>query len=190
MNDSYCYDNSEVLINRLNITDPAKFKIADRKFTMLRIMDLIQNPLSGSFDANHLCKIHKYIFQDLYSWAGKYRTVEIAKGLFFCKSDYIDNMLTKIFKELKSENYLKNCSHADLPVRLAYYLGEINAIHPFREGNGRTQREFIRELALTNGATVYFSKATKKDMITASINSFRGDYTAMEILMRKITQFK
>lgn len=189
MSDGYCYPGSEVLINKLHISDPDRFALADRQLTMMRILDLLQKPVSGSFDAPHLCRIHFWIFQELYDWAGKYRTVEIAKGLYFCRTDYIEDMLQKIFTQLKSENYLKNCSRQELPVRLAYYLGEINAIHPFREGNGRTQREFIRELALSCGAQLNYRLTSRQEMLKASIESFQGDFTAMEILFRRIISF-
>ena len=86
----YCYPNSDVLINKLNIHDRDKLREAERKLTMLRLMDLLEKPVTGKFDFEHLRNIHKYIFQDIYSWAGKIRTVDIAKSNMFCKVPFIE----------------------------------------------------------------------------------------------------
>ncbi len=86
----YCYPNSDVLINKLNIRDNDILSEAERRLTMLRISDLIDNPIKGEFDLKHLQTIHKYIFQDIYDWAGEIRTVDIAKQNMFCKVQYIN----------------------------------------------------------------------------------------------------
>ena len=74
-------------------------------------------------------------------------------------------------KQLKDENYLSNLSKNELAERLAYYLSELNVLHPYREGNGRTTREFIRELALKNGYVLNLSKVSPSDFLSASIKS-------------------
>ena len=74
--------------------------------------------------------------------------------------------------------------------RLAYYFSEINALHPFREGNGRSQREFIRSLALKNGYLIYFEKASKEEMLIANKKSFMCDYEDMEKIMAKCIKKK
>ena len=183
MDVAYCYAHTEVLRNKLNIHDAAKIGIAERKLTMLRIADLLRRPIIGKFDTKHLCKIHEYIFQDLYTWAGQIRTVEIAKGTYFCKTEYISNMLNQLFAELREEKYLKGLRGSILVSRLAYYMSEINAIHPFREGNGRAQREFIRELALQNDVIIHYESVSAERMISASIESFNGNYGPMEELL-------
>ena len=161
-----------------------KLSIAERKLTMLRIADLLRRPVVGRFDLKHLCRIHEYIFQDIYSWAGQIRTVEIAKGTYFCKTEYITGMLNNLFNELREEMFLKELHGSKLVCRLAYYMSEINAIHPFREGNGRAQREFIRELALQNDVIIHYESVTAEQMINASIESFNGNYGPMEDLLK------
>uniref|UniRef100_UPI00402A711A Fic/DOC family protein n=1 Tax=Succinivibrio sp. TaxID=2053619 RepID=UPI00402A711A len=126
-----------------------------------------------------------YIFQAIYSWAGQFRMVNISKELLFCDVNFIEKELNKLFLKLKGENYLKDCSEDNIAAKAAYYLGEINAIHPFREGNGRTQREFIRELLLPTGFYVDYSRCNAKMMLYASINAFAGDYTLMTELFDK-----
>ena len=111
--------------------------------------------------------------------------VNISKELLFCDANFIEKELNKLFLKLKSENYLKDCTEDNIASKAAYYLGEINAIHPFREGNGRTQREFIRELLLPTGFCVDYSRCNAKMMLYASINAFAGDYTLMTELFDK-----
>ena len=111
--------------------------------------------------------------------------VNISKELLFCDANFIEKELNKLFLKLKSENYLKDCTEDNIASKAAYYLGEITAIHPFREGNGRTQREFIRELLLPTGFYVDYSRCNAKMMLYASINAFAGDYTLMTELFDK-----
>ena len=184
----YCYPDSNVLINKLDIRDLDKLHIYERKLTMLRLLELMDNPISGKFDLKHLQAIHKYIFQDIYEWAGKIRTVDIAKGNMFCNVKFIDNQAGKIFSKLKSEHYLAGLEEETFVKRLAYYFSEINALHPFREGNGRSQREFIKLLALKNGYLIHFDRISADEMISASQKSFLCDYTEMENLFKKCIQ--
>lgn len=182
----YCYPNSDVLVNKLNIKDIDRLHDAERRITMLRLDDLLNNPIKGNFDLKHLQSIHKYLFQDIYEWAGKIRIVDIAKSNMFCKVQFIDTQANEIFDKLKSDNFLKGISREEFVKKAAYYFSEINALHPFREGNGRTQREFIRELALHQGYSVHFADICENEMLSASIASFICDYEKMERLFDKV----
>lgn len=97
----YCYPDSDVLVNKLDIRDPNKLQIFERKLTMLRLLELIDKPIEGKFDLKHLQAIHAYIFQDVYDWAGKIRTVDIAKGNTFCNVRFISSQADVIFSKLK-----------------------------------------------------------------------------------------
>lgn len=186
----YCYPNSDVLINKLNIHDTDKLLEVERKLTMLRLMDLLEKPISGKFDLEHLRNIHKYIFQDIYPWAGKIRTVDIAKSNMFCKVQFIEMQAKEIFGKLQKDDYLKQLSKEKFAKRAAYYFSEINALHPFREGNGRTQRELIRQLACESGYILHFAAITETEMMEASIDSFVCDYKKMEALFTKIIEVR
>jgi cell filamentation protein len=141
--------------------------------------------MAGGFDARHLQSIHHYIFQDVYPWAGNFRTVDIAKdGHLFGLNQHIGSFLHKTFDDLRNERYLRALDQARFAGRAAYYLGEINAIHPFREGNGRAQREFIRQLALRNGYSIDWSRISRQQMIDASRQSFQKDNAGLEKLLR------
>jgi cell filamentation protein len=99
---------------------------------------LDDSPVSPSYDLPHLREIHERIFRDIYEWAGQIRTVGIAKGPMFCLPQYIDSSAAIVFRELHGEDCLRGLRRDAFVGRLAhYYLGEVNALHPFREGNGR-----------------------------------------------------
>ena len=183
----YCYPHSNVLVNKLGIEDAEKLRIAEREITSVRMANAKINVIKGNFDLLHLRKIHKYMFGDIYEWAGKIRWVNIAKGNMFCNYEFIESNADILFRELKQENFLKNASNEQIPLRLSYYLSEINVLHPFREGNGRTQRLFIEYLAENAGYNVDFSQVTDKQMIQASADSFLRDYTKMDAIFCSIT---
>jgi cell filamentation protein len=181
----YCYPGTEVLINNFNEHDPRVLSQYERMYTGARIIDLFKKPIQGKFDLSHLKAIHKYIFQDIYPWAGELRLVNISKEILFCDAQFIEKTISKVFDKLAQENYLRDCSEKNIAEKAAYYLGEINAVHPFREGNGRAQREFVRELLLPLGFKVDYSLCDPKMMLYASINAFAGDYELMTELFDK-----
>ena len=169
---NYCYANSNVLINNLNIQDNKKLQIYEAKITAAKLLSLRQKGIIGNFDLLHLNSIHKYLFEDIYPFAGKFRNENIAKGVFrFAEWEYIESELNNLLNKLKGEKYLKGISKKDLACKLAFYLSELNVLHPYREGNGRTIREFIRELALKNEYVLNLSKVSPKDFLNASIES-------------------
>ena len=180
----YCYPNSFVLKNKLNIQNADELKSAEREITSLRTAQAILIRIEGNFDFEHLKKIHYFLFGDIYEWAGKIRKVNISKGNQFCLCEFIQNQMDDIFKKLRRENYLKNCNDkSEIARKLAYYLGEINSIHPFREGNGRAQRMFVEHLAASLSYQLDFMKISSEEMLEASARSFVLDYEMMEELM-------
>jgi len=186
MNDLlYCYPDSDVLKNKLGIINQEKLHEVERKLTAIRINDLIRKPYRGRFDLDHLRGIHFYIFQDLYTWAGELRKVDIAKGNMFCRAMFLENQADVVFSGIRNDGFLEGLDYDQFVKRLAYHFSEINALHPFREGNGRSQREFIRELALYNHYAVDFSNATGKEMLDASVDAFLCKYGKMERLFDK-----
>jgi fido (protein-threonine AMPylation protein) len=132
--------------------------------------------------------IHHFLFQDAYASAGEFRTVPIAKGdSFFARPEHIGSELRKLFHQLAGERCLRGNDSKEFCERAAYYLGEINALHRFREGNGRAQREFIRELALEAGYEVVWELVTQDEMFAASVASFhQGSVAAFTMILGKI----
>ena len=184
---SYCYQDSCILKNKLGIKNIEELEEAERNITALRILQLKTGELRGEPNFKYLCKIHKHIFGDIYPWAGKVRTVDISKGNMFCNSQFIMENAKEIFDNLKRENYLQDYHDIDkMSERLSYYLSEINALHPFREGNGRAQREFIIVLARRAGYSIDFSKVSQEEMIKASEEAFYCNYERMNSIFSKI----
>lgn len=182
----YCYPNSNVLINKLNIKTHDELVAAEREITSLKIAVAKSQPIEGNFDLEHLKKIHEFIFEDIYSWAGWLRHVNISKGNQFCLADNLEMYGNNIFDKLKADNYLIDYQ-GSVPHALAYYLSEINVLHPFREGNGRTQRLFIEYLAKNAGYSVDFSNVSAKEMIVASAESFACEYDKINEMFDRIT---
>lgn len=171
-NSIYCYKNSNVLVNKFNITNQNRLENVERRIVLNNLYELRSNQYIGEFDITHFTTIHKMLFEDIYPFAGLFRTENIAKDNFrFAEWNYIESELIRILSELKNEEYLKNKDKKELSIRLAYYMSELNVLHPFREGNGRTIREFIRQLAFINGYILDFEKYEPKVILNAMIRS-------------------
>lgn len=183
----YCYPNSSVLKNKFNIKNDNELEIAEREYTSLSIAEIKINPIRGDFNLKHLQDIHKHVFKDIYSWAGEFRTVNILKGTSFCNYLFLIDMGNEIFSKLKREHYLIGVDRTEIYYKLSYYLSEINALHPFREGNGRVQRIMIEYLAKVAGYELDFSHISEIEIIKASIDSFNCDLDKMIEIFKKIT---
>ena len=184
-NSIYCYPGSDVLINKLNIKDNQLLSEAERKIVLTKSYELRKNSKIGDFDLNHFLEIHKFLFEDIYPFAGKFRNENIAKGYFsFAEWQYIEPEIKRLFDKLKAENYLQGRSREELVKGLAYYLSELNVLHPFREGNGRTIREFIRELAFFNGYVLGLQNTTSDELLKASVDSIADTKELEETLNR------
>jgi cell filamentation protein len=184
-NSIYCYPDSNVLINKLNIKDNKKLEKAEKMIVLAKLYDLRQNKLVGNFDKDHFINIHKYLFEDLYPFAGKFRTENIAKDSFsFAEWEFIDSELDRLLLKLKEENFLNDLNKEDMAKKLAYYMSELNVLHPFREGNGRTIREFIRELAYKNGYILDYSKTGSEEMLEAMMKSVIDETDLAKIIYK------
>lgn len=171
-NSAYCYKGTNVLINLLNIRDNKTLQRAESRIVATKLFELRKNEMIGNFDVEHFIKIHKFLFEDIYPFAGKFRTENIAKGYFsFAEWEYIDTELRKLLEKIHKSNLLKDDTRAELVKDLAYYLAELNVLHPFREGNGRTIREFIRELAYKNGYLLDLQKVEPSEVYDAFLKS-------------------
>jgi len=141
----YTYDN-DVLINKLDIKNKEELDKVEASLTFLRLSNLAMNEQRFSFDYMYYLNLHKYIFQDLYEFAGDIRDENIVKGNTpFCTPQNILSNLKYILEEMKRKA-LNIKSKEDYIEYLSYYYGELNMVHPFREGNGRTLREYLRQL--------------------------------------------
>lgn len=185
--EKYCYKNSNILINKLNIKDAILLQKAERDLTEQRYYALLKEGVTGDFTLKHLQSIHQYLFQDIYSWAGELRTVNIAKGNVFCMVPYIETQFNELYRVMSSKHFYKEIEDKNIMAKeLSYCISELNVIHPFREGNGRSQRMYCEQLCQSNGRfSLDFSLVSKEEMIEASIKSFTCDYEMMEKIMNK-----
>ncbi|MGH3864258.1 Fic/DOC family protein [Actinokineospora sp.] len=150
--DPYTDPATGVLFNLFDLADPVALAEVERDITFLRDGDLRRTPLPGKFDLNHLSAYHRHLFGDIYSWAGVPRRVNIAKpGAFFASWLHVEQALHDLFAKLRKENLLVGLDRTAFVTRFTHYFIEVNVAHPFREGNGRTQRAFFRHLAAHGG---------------------------------------
>jgi cell filamentation protein len=171
--DPYLYPGTDVLKTLRGFRDNKLLAEFEAEATARRLLRLNAMPTKGDFNTAHLKAIHQSIFQDVYSWAGKFRTVNISKGGHsFARADFVEPALDDMFRKLAVEKHLTGRDGPTFVKRSAFFLGEINAAHPFREGNGRTQREFIRQLTHAAGFTLHWRRITRDQMIAASRDSF------------------
>jgi cell filamentation protein len=163
-NFTYIDPESGLLKNLQNITDPDVLLFIESGAVTKRLQELFQNPLQIK-DIETLFDIHKHLFQDIYSWAGKKRSVEISKdGKQFFLTIHFDNALTYIDSLIAEYKKLSKENKQLIAEKLAEILDNINYLHPFREGNGRTQREFLRLLAKEKGLTLNLNPPDNKNI--------------------------
>lgn len=183
----YCYPDSNVLKNKLNIRDNKLLKIAEEEITLIKQMELLKNPIKGNFTKAHLMNVHKFIFEDIYTFAGKIRREQISKAdTMFYPPNLIDKELDKVFAKIKEKNMLKETDLEKVFDNLAYVMAELNIIHPFREGNGRSIREFIRLMAKRMGHDLNWGNVDKTELLEASIQSV-DDYCVLINVLKDCT---
>ena len=154
----YFYPNTNTFINKFDIKDDKELYIKETEVSFNRLVELIENPVVGEFNTNHLAYLHWYLFQDLYPWAGKFRNVNISKNHSNFTNytriretlDYELNLMNEDVKEIHNKDTLANF--------LAEYYVILLNIHPFRDGNGRTIREFLREFTLVKTQDLGFGE--------------------------------
>jgi cell filamentation protein len=177
MSDPYLYPGTDVLKNRLNIKDAVQLDEAEREIVLNRLRQGIPK---GKFDLDHLRAIHRHLFSPIYEWAGEVRTVEMSKGgSQFQFTKYIETGMADIHRRLKAERFLKNKSPKVFAQKAAEILGDINYVHPFREGNGRTQLLYAQQLAEQAGYNLDLTKIDSAQWINASKEANEARYDAM-----------
>ena len=164
----YCYRDSSVLINRFGIRDPKQLKALEADITSIRQSEMLTDPVGGRFSSRQLCMIHRRLFGDIYPFAGHFRREDIQKGeTRFLAYGEIPEKLKSLLTQLRAENYLSDLEKTELAEKSAYYLAELNYIHPFREGNGRTIREFMRLLYRKNRFSVFWDAVPAEQLLQA-----------------------
>jgi cell filamentation protein len=157
-NDPYCYPGTDVLINLENIRDQATLNQFEAQTASIGIGSLAIHPIEGPFNSKRLKETHRRIFGNVYPWAGEFRhgigiMTKHRSGfaVAYGPSENVPSALEETFAKLKAEGELKGLDPARFAARLAFYYGELDAIHSFREGNSRTLRAFTSDLATAAG---------------------------------------
>lgn len=186
--DPYTYPGSLVLKNKLNIRDA---KVLSQAETEIYDVRTLKEPPIGDFDYKHLQALHKHLFSEIYEWAGETRVVNLAKktdyagSTMFAMFDRIEPEINKTLAKLNTVEIEKNNTDA-FAQHVSEYFNEINAAHPFREGNGRTNRLFCSELAKKHGYDIDWDAMSKDAYINASIQgTLNADYQPMTELINK-----
>ena len=147
-----CYPGTTILINKFDIRDEEKLNEVESIISSTRYAEWENAPKSNNFDFEHYKMIHHFLFSDLYDWAGEVRSVNISKkGTLFTPADDIETQAEQIFNRLKKCNYFKGLSHDKFIEEIVDFYCVTNTLHPFREGNGRTQRVFLTQLIRNAG---------------------------------------
>jgi cell filamentation protein len=186
--DPYADPVTGVLRNKLGLSADKELAAAEREITHAALTFLTDSPVTPSYNLEHLCTIHRRIFGDIYDWAGKIRTVAIAKGSMFCLPQHIESYAAETFRALHGENLLRGLPRDGFVERLTYFFGEINAIHPFREGNGRTQRAFLEQLAGEASFVLDWQNLDADRNIAASDAIMRGDPAPMREMLDELVR--
>jgi cell filamentation protein len=192
--DPYCYPGTSLLRNRLGITPETSdgeiaLANAEAELSAARLLELQVSPVRGSFDLAHLQAIHRRVFGDVYTWAGELRTVSLAKGdILFAEPPHVASYARELFEHLADEHWLSGLPKAQFARRAAFYLGEVNMLHPFREGNGRSQRAFFGQLAHDADWHLAWDRVSVETNIEASRRSGVGDDGPLEALIAGIVE--
>lgn len=183
--DPYSYKGTAVLKNRLRTKDPAVLQAFELEMTTLRAAEPLPQ---GAFDPAHYRAVHHHLFQDVYRWAGKYRTIRTSKnGNMFCYPEHIPREMDKLFAALHAEAISAGISFPDFVEAAASFLAELNAIHPFREGNGRTQLSFLHLTAVQAGHPLALRRVDPNRFLQAMIISFGRE---LKPLIRELTTLR
>lgn len=190
--EAYTYPGTNVLKNKADIRDMKALQQFERGVTAIRLQELRERPIKGNFDLAHLQAIHKHVFKDVYEWAGEVRTIDIAKGpagdrTLFTFKEELPAKAAQIQEIIKGANYLRGLERAQFADKMAEVYTHVNQMHPFREGNGRSTREFMEQLAAGAGYQLDFTKVEKVQWNEAAKQSARGNLEPIKEVYYEVT---
>jgi cell filamentation protein len=181
-----CYENSTVLINKFDIRDEETLKAMEQSITSMMIAQALIDFSFENVDFEFYKQLHKYVFSDIYDWAGTIRKVDMSKkGTNFCPADNIEKRGNAIFETLKSSDYLRNYKDDEFIIEFTDLYCDLNYLHPFREGNGRVQRLFLSMLISNLDRRLDFAEIDKDLLMIATIKSVSGDIFMLRDIFRE-----
>ncbi|HWE91816.1 MAG TPA: Fic family protein [Pseudonocardiaceae bacterium] len=181
MSDPYLIPGTACLANKLGISDVDELSEVEFRLVSIREVQVARDTLPGEYNLAHLQTFHHALFRDVYEWAGHTRTVNMSKeNSTFAAWQFVQDETSAVLAGLERDNWLMGVQRERFIELLAHYYGELNARHPFREGNGRAQRAFLRQLAAAAGWRVDWSALSNEDNIAASkLTLLRADFKLM-----------
>ena len=175
--DPYVYPGTNVLRNKLGLRDADALDRAERGLVRLRIQE---GAPTGQFDLAHLRTIHRQLFQDVYGWAGELRALEISKGgNQFQFRHYIETGMADVHRRLGASGFLRGLARGDFAREAGRIIGDVNYVHPFRDGNGRTQALYLQQLSGQAGHRLDLTRINPQGWIEGSVAAHRGDYARL-----------
>ena len=187
--DPYIDATTGILRNLLGVANADELERAEARIASIAITKVItkNHPAPTDLTPEFFLAIHKQLFGVIYDWAGQLRTVEVSKGTTsFARVEYLHMSLQALFRQFADDNYGAADNRQAFVEKLAYYYGELNVLHPFREGNGRTIRAFLSLVADAHGYYIAWGEMNPNENIAASIASYSGDEAPMCVLLDKI----
>lgn len=177
-----------VMRNLLGIADAGHLEAVERELSTAALYRIRQAPIRGAYDPAHLRAFHRAIFGDVYRWAGDFRTVAMARTAMFALPQHIEPYLGQLLAELAAERHLRELPFRPFVERLAHYLAGVNAVHPFRDGNGRAQRAFFGQLARDAGWRLRWDRMEPDENVAASAASMRGDERPLATMLAGLVE--
>lgn len=170
-----CYEGTTTLVNKLGITDERELNSTEALITAYKAASLINEPLAHNFGFDDYKGLHKFLFEDLYDWAGIPRTINLSKtATVFTSPERIDELGEKIFARLKNLNYFTKLPSNEFVIEISELYHSLNTLHPFREGNGRTERVFFVQLIRNAGYDIDYSSLDSDLLMIGSIQAASG----------------
>lgn len=186
----YTYKNSDTLKNKLDIRDEKKLKKYETDMVAFKLSTIKDANIKRTYDAKHIRAIHKHLFGDVYDFAGEYRRENITKENFrFSEYQYIPDNIDEILRKVDVQK-LKVMSFDKLIVFISQIMTDLNVLHPFREGNGRATREFIRELLEELGYEINWFLIDYNDILKVSIKAVIDETDQIELLKKSIKKIE
>jgi cell filamentation protein len=180
--DFYVYPGTSTLRNKLGVIDPDELDAFERRMVAARATEGVP---AGDFDLTHLKAIHRHLFQDVYDWAEELRTVEISKGGHpFMFRQYIQNGMADIHRRIVAANRFEGLSAEAFARAAGEIMDDVNYVHPFREGNGRAQLYYLKQLSLAAGHALDLRHINPGAWIEASRRAHEAEYVPMGAAIR------
>ncbi|WP_245535471.1 Fic/DOC family protein [Sphaerochaeta pleomorpha] len=185
-NEGGFYPHTSCLVNFFSIKERTKLRKIEALFANVRSAEILTEDPKNTFDFEYLKSIHARLFGDLYPSSGQIRTMTAAKRTVFSNPEFIESASEDIFSRLRKDRYLKDLEREDFINDLAFYMGEVEALHPFRDGNGRAARLFFYQLVLNAGYDLDWSMVDPDRLLEADIAAIDGDYQLLIDVLEEV----